>query len=88
MESEKEEEIILIDWAYDCYKGQKLEKQVENEDEANNDMKRVKRLVMVAMWCIQEDPSLTPSMKKVVQMLEGVIEISLPPCPFPFSSMC
>ncbi|KAF5764587.1 putative protein kinase RLK-Pelle-SD-2b family [Helianthus annuus] len=87
VESEKEEEIILTDWAYDCYKGRKLERLIENDDEARTDMKRVERVVMVAMWCIQEDPSLRPSMKKVVQMLEGVIEISLPPCPSPFISM-
>ncbi|XP_076925092.1 G-type lectin S-receptor-like serine/threonine-protein kinase LECRK3 [Bidens hawaiensis] len=87
-ESENAEEIILTDWAYDCYKQRKLEKLIENEDEAKNDMQRVERLVMVAIWCIQEDPSLRPSMKKVVQMLEGVIEISSPPCPSPFISMC
>ncbi|KAI3824663.1 hypothetical protein L1987_06130 [Smallanthus sonchifolius] len=55
VESENEEEIILTDWAYDCYKGRELEKLIENEDEARNDMKRVERLVMVAIWCIQED---------------------------------
>ncbi|MFS7889588.1 putative protein kinase RLK-Pelle-SD-2b family [Helianthus anomalus] len=87
VESEKEEEIILTDWAYDCYKERKLERLIENDDEARTDMKRVERVVMVAMWCIQEDPSLRTSMKKVVQMLEGVVEISLPPCPSPFISM-
>lgn len=60
---------------------------VENDEEARNDMKRVERLVMVAIWCIQEDPSLWPSMKTVLQMLEGVIEVSVPPSPFPFSSI-
>ncbi|KAM0002393.1 putative protein kinase RLK-Pelle-SD-2b family [Helianthus debilis subsp. tardiflorus] len=64
-ESEKEEEIILTDWAYDCYKGRKLERLIENDDEARTDMKRVERVVMVAMWCIQEEPSLRPSMKNV-----------------------
>ncbi|KAI3709778.1 hypothetical protein L2E82_39544 [Cichorium intybus] len=87
MEREKDEEIILTDWAYDCYKARKLEKLIGDEDETRSDMKRVERLVMAALWCIQEDPSLRPSMKKVVQMLEGVVEISLPPCPSPFLSM-
>lgn len=88
MERENEEEIILTDWVYDCYKEKMLAKLVENDEEARNDMKRVERLVMVAIWCIQEDPSLRPSMKKVIQMLEGVVEVSIPPCPCPFNSIC
>ncbi|XP_064989749.1 G-type lectin S-receptor-like serine/threonine-protein kinase At1g34300 [Musa acuminata AAA Group] len=31
--------------------------------------------------CIQEQPSLRPSMRKVVQMLEGVLAIDRPPAP-------
>ncbi|KAK7831495.1 g-type lectin s-receptor-like serine/threonine-protein kinase lecrk3 [Quercus suber] len=61
---------------------------IENDEEARNDMKRLERLVIVAIWCIQEDPSLRPSMKKVTQMLEGegVIEVSVPPSPSLFTS--
>ncbi|KAJ0020126.1 hypothetical protein Pint_31262 [Pistacia integerrima] len=53
--------------------------------EALNDKKKVKRFVMVAIWCIQEDPSLWPTMRKVTQMLEGVVEVLIPPCPCPFN---
>ena len=49
-------------------------------------MNRLERLVIVAIWCIQEDPSLRPSMKMVTQMLEGVIEVSVPPCPSLYTS--
>ncbi|KAF3968317.1 hypothetical protein CMV_007788 [Castanea mollissima] len=80
------EEEALIDWAYECYKDKKLDKLIENDEEARNDMKRLERLVIVAIWCIQEDPSLRPSMKKVTQMLEGVIEVSVPPSPSLFTS--
>uniref|UniRef100_A0A2N9HJA1 Receptor-like serine/threonine-protein kinase n=1 Tax=Fagus sylvatica TaxID=28930 RepID=A0A2N9HJA1_FAGSY len=80
------EEEALIDWAYECYKDKKLEKLIENDEEARNDMKRLERLVIVAIWCIQEDPSLRPSMKKVTQMLEGVIEVSVPPRPSLYAS--
>jgi len=34
---------------------------------------------MVAIWCIQDDPSVRPGMKKVVQMLEGAVQVSIPP---------
>ncbi|KAM7476666.1 hypothetical protein LguiB_023909 [Lonicera macranthoides] len=88
MERKNEEEIILTDWVYDCYKSRRIEKVVEDDDEARIDMKRVERLVMVAIWCIQEDPSLRPSMKKVLHMLEGVVEVSIPPCPAAYTSIC
>ncbi|GKD02313.1 hypothetical protein Tco_1177287 [Tanacetum coccineum] len=41
---------------------------------------------MVAIWCVQETPSLRPTMRKVIQMLEGAVEVTEPPCPSPFSS--
>ncbi|KAH7862367.1 hypothetical protein Vadar_003805 [Vaccinium darrowii] len=88
LERGNEEDIILTDMVYDYYKCKRLAMLVEHDEEARNDMKRVERLVMVAIWCIQEDPSLRPSMKTVLQMLEGVIEVSVPPSPFPFSSIC
>ncbi|XP_034704535.1 G-type lectin S-receptor-like serine/threonine-protein kinase LECRK3 [Vitis riparia] len=83
---ENEEEAILSDWAYDCYRGHRLDKLVKNDDEAEKDMGMLERVVMVAIWCIQEDPSLRPSMGMVILMLQGVVEVPVPPCPFPFSS--
>ncbi|KAI8545729.1 hypothetical protein RHMOL_Rhmol07G0061000 [Rhododendron molle] len=88
LERENEEDIILTDVVYNYYKHKRLAILVENDEEARNDMKRVERIVMVAIWCIQEDPSLRPTMKTVLQMLEGVVEISVPPSPYPFSSIC
>ena len=83
-EAKDEDRTILADWAYDCYKDGKLELLVENDKEAKNDMKRVQKYVMIAIWCIQEDPSLRPTIKKVVQMMEGAVEVSVPPGPSPF----
>ncbi|XP_021887698.1 G-type lectin S-receptor-like serine/threonine-protein kinase LECRK3 [Carica papaya] len=85
---EDEDEFVLTDWAYDCYRHRELHKLLKSDKEARNDRKRVEKLVMVAIWCIQEDPCLRPTMKKVIQMLEGVIDVSVPPCPFPLSSVC
>ncbi|GFZ18210.1 receptor-like protein kinase 1 [Actinidia rufa] len=81
-----EDEEILVDWAWDCYKDGKLELLVKNDEEALGDMKRVEKFVMIAIWCIQEDPSLRPTMKKVTQMLEGAVEVSGPPDPSSFIS--
>ncbi|XP_062201694.1 G-type lectin S-receptor-like serine/threonine-protein kinase At2g19130 isoform X1 [Phragmites australis] len=35
----------------------------------------------VACWCIQDDESDRPTMGEVVQILEGLLEISIPPMP-------
>ncbi|KAE9602267.1 hypothetical protein Lal_00049714 [Lupinus albus] len=43
------------------------------------DESEVKKLVYVALWCIQERPRLRPSMAQVVDMLEGRARLDLPP---------
>ncbi|CAB4312096.1 unnamed protein product [Prunus armeniaca] len=83
---EDEDQMILADWAYDCYKQKKLHLLLENDDEAMKDIKKMEKHVMIAVWCIQEDPSLRPTMKKVTQMLEGSVEVSVPPDPSSFIS--
>ncbi|RDX90092.1 G-type lectin S-receptor-like serine/threonine-protein kinase RLK1, partial [Mucuna pruriens] len=77
-----EENGILTDWAYDCYKTRRLDILLENDVEAINDIKSFEKLVMIAIWCIHEDPSLRPTMKKVLLMLEGIVEVSIPPSPY------
>ncbi|KAI3981125.1 hypothetical protein MKX01_032265 [Papaver californicum] len=77
-----EDKTLLADWAYDCYITGKLKDHVEEDEEAMNDMRRLQRLVAIAIWCIQDDPRFRPSMKKVIQMLQGVIEVPVPPSPY------
>ncbi|KAH7838608.1 hypothetical protein Vadar_028893 [Vaccinium darrowii] len=81
------ENAILTDWAYDCYVDGTLHTLVGDDMEALNDRMKLERFVMVALWCIQEDPSLRPTMRKVIQMLEGVTEVTVPPCPSPFTNL-
>ncbi|KAK1426327.1 hypothetical protein QVD17_14998 [Tagetes erecta] len=76
---------ILTDWAWECYQGRVLNAFVENDLEAVDDYKKLTTYVMVGLWCVQENPSMRPTMRQVIQMLEGVIEVSEPLCPFPFS---
>jgi hypothetical protein len=45
------------------------------------DMPQVTRFSWVALWCIEQNPSLRPTMHQVVQMLEGVIEVDTLPDP-------
>ncbi|KAL2507944.1 receptor-like protein kinase 1 [Forsythia ovata] len=77
---EVETEMILADFAYDCYKDGTLHLLVANDEEALND-KRFDKFVMIAIWCIQEDPALRPTMKRVVQLMEGSVEVPIPPDP-------
>ncbi|XP_051131897.1 probable receptor-like protein kinase At5g20050 [Andrographis paniculata] len=41
--------------------------------------RELKRVVGVALWCIQEKPKLRPSMAEVVAMLEGRLPVEDPP---------
>ncbi|XP_028787779.1 G-type lectin S-receptor-like serine/threonine-protein kinase At2g19130 [Neltuma alba] len=49
--------------------------------EGNADMDEVARILKVAAWCVQDDETQRPSMGQVVQILEGVSGIKLPPVP-------
>ncbi|KAL5064321.1 hypothetical protein RYX36_026058 [Vicia faba] len=47
-----EEQGILTDWAYDCYKTKRLDNLLENDNEVGNDMMSLEKLVMIVIWCI------------------------------------
>ncbi|KAL4198168.1 hypothetical protein AMTRI_Chr03g138850 [Amborella trichopoda] len=59
---DNERRVILSHWVYDCFYEGKVHELVE-------------RMVKVGLWCIQDDPSMRPSMKMVTLMLEGIIEV-------------
>ncbi|KAF9610426.1 hypothetical protein IFM89_022337 [Coptis chinensis] len=54
---------------------------------AEEDDKAVQRMSLVGFWCIQHIPSNRPSMDRVIQMLEGHIEIGISPHPFPQTTL-
>ncbi|KAM3708912.1 hypothetical protein ACJW31_02G132400 [Castanea mollissima] len=72
------DEMLLSNWVYNCLVAGQLDKLVEDE---NVDMKTPERMVKVGLWCIQEDPALRPPMKNVILMLEGTMDIAVPPSP-------
>ncbi|KAK2998794.1 hypothetical protein RJ639_024629 [Escallonia herrerae] len=69
-------------WAYEEFEksntGAIVDKRLSSHEV---DMEQVIRAIQVSFWCIQEQPSLRPMMGKVVQMLEGIVEIEKPPAP-------
>lgn len=44
-------------------------------------MEEARRVALVAVWCIQDDEAMRPTMGTVVKMLEGVVEVTVPPAP-------
>ncbi|XP_038977914.1 G-type lectin S-receptor-like serine/threonine-protein kinase At2g19130 [Phoenix dactylifera] len=45
------------------------------------DLEELTRVCRVACWCIQDSEADRPTMGQVVQILEGVLEVSMPPLP-------
>ncbi|XP_058113140.1 LEAF RUST 10 DISEASE-RESISTANCE LOCUS RECEPTOR-LIKE PROTEIN KINASE-like 2.4 [Magnolia sinica] len=47
------------------------------------DKEMAKRMAIVALWCVQHQPELRPSMSTVVKIMEGEMTLHGPPNPFP-----
>ncbi|KAI5557949.1 hypothetical protein BDE02_17G006100 [Populus trichocarpa] len=74
-------QIYFPSWVYDqVSEGNDIEVQ---EDAMEHEKKTMKKMIIVALWCIQLKPVDRPSMHKVVEMLESDVEsIRMPPKPF------
>ncbi|XP_014503367.1 rust resistance kinase Lr10-like [Vigna radiata var. radiata] len=58
------------------------DENIEMEDVTEDEKKIVKKMIIVALWCIQLKPNDRPSMNRVVEMLEGNVEdLEIPPKP-------
>nr|XP_023888297.1 rust resistance kinase Lr10-like [Quercus suber] len=77
---EHSSQIYFPSWIYDKLdQGENLE--LLNGTEGEN--KTLKKMIIVAFCCIQMKPMNRPSMSKVLEMLEGPIELlQMPPKPF------
>ncbi|XP_034920138.1 rust resistance kinase Lr10-like [Populus alba] len=72
-----------IYWPYWVHDQVSDGKAIEIGDDATEEeCKIVKKMIMVGLWCIQMKPMDRPTMKNVVEMLEGDLEnLQLPPKP-------
>ncbi|KAK4761201.1 hypothetical protein SAY87_006094 [Trapa incisa] len=73
-------------WAFDkVFKEMKIEdildRHIRHAYDDRAHFERVDRMVKTAMWCLQDQPELRPSMGKVAKMLEGTVEIMEPKKP-------
>ncbi|KAI5394490.1 rust resistance kinase Lr10 isoform X2 [Lathyrus oleraceus] len=65
--TEKSSQIYFPFWIYDqLHDG----KEVTIENDTDEEMKLAKKMMIVALWCIQTKPEDRPSMIKVLEMLE------------------
>ncbi|KAJ9679844.1 hypothetical protein PVL29_021679 [Vitis rotundifolia] len=77
--AEHSSQIYFPSWVHDKYnRGENMEMGDATEDEK----KSMKKMVLVALWCIQWKPTDRPSMGKALEMLEGEVELlQMPPKP-------
>ncbi|XP_061366614.1 G-type lectin S-receptor-like serine/threonine-protein kinase At1g34300 [Gastrolobium bilobum] len=69
-------------WAYEEFEKGNIMGVIDSRlvsQEVN--LEQAKRVLLACFWCIQEHPSQRPTMGKVLQMLEGVTDIEMPPSP-------
>ncbi|XP_027075783.2 G-type lectin S-receptor-like serine/threonine-protein kinase LECRK1 [Coffea arabica] len=72
------EETLLSAWAYKCFEAKELDKLIRGEEV---DRRTFERMLTVALWCIQDEPALRFPIRTVMMMLEGIINVPIPPCP-------
>ncbi|KAF4372288.1 hypothetical protein G4B88_007032 [Cannabis sativa] len=80
-EAEHSSQIYFPLWVYDQVN---KEKEIVQEDITNEEQedKLIKKMIIIALWCIQLNPSDRPSMQNVIKMLEGDVEcLEMPPKP-------
>ncbi|GMP67756.1 hypothetical protein CsSME_00027637 [Camellia sinensis var. sinensis] len=73
-------QIYFPSWVYDQFKEGK---DVEMGESTEEERQMIRKMIITALWCIQMKPDDRPAMNKVVEMLEGNIElVQMPPKPF------
>ncbi|KAL2318121.1 hypothetical protein Fmac_031997 [Flemingia macrophylla] len=79
MSTEESFQVLYPEWIHNLLEGRDVQVAIEDEGDA----KIAKKLAIVGLWCIQWNPVDRPSMKTVVQMLEGDGDkLIAPPTPF------
>ncbi|KAI6681399.1 hypothetical protein NL676_035280 [Syzygium grande] len=84
--SETSEKSHFPSYAFKMMEEGKLRDIVDSSIKFEDKDDRVSVTIKVALWCIQEDMAVRPSMTKVVQMLEGICSVPMPPMSSPLGS--
>ncbi|XP_065848769.1 G-type lectin S-receptor-like serine/threonine-protein kinase SD2-5 [Euphorbia lathyris] len=81
--TESSEKSHFPSFAFKMMEEGKLRQILDSDLKLDEKDDRVANAVKVALWCIQDDMGLRPSMTKVVQMLEGLSPVLHPPISSP-----
>ncbi|XP_023002235.1 G-type lectin S-receptor-like serine/threonine-protein kinase SD2-5 [Cucurbita maxima] len=84
--TESSEKSHFPTYAFKMMEEGKLRAVLDAKLNINENDERVFVAIKVALWCVQEDMQLRPSMARVVQMLEGVSAVPQPPTSSPLGS--
>ena len=77
--AERSSQIFFPIWIYNQLTE---EREIEMDEISYEENNNVKKMFIIALWCIQLKPCDRPSMNKVIDMLEGDIEnVEMPPKP-------
>uniref|UniRef100_A0A803R298 Protein kinase domain-containing protein n=1 Tax=Cannabis sativa TaxID=3483 RepID=A0A803R298_CANSA len=80
-DAENTSQIYFPSWVHDqLSEGKNIDIETTLTDEENS--KVMKKMIIVALWCIQLKPSDRPTMNKVIELLEGEVDcLQIPPKP-------
>lgn len=74
-----EHEAVLDAWAYTCFQVGEIYKLLLEDKVV--DRRILDRMIKIGIWCTQDEPSIHPSMRIILQMLEGKVEVLSPLSP-------
>jgi hypothetical protein len=74
-----EEQIVLLDWVWNCYENRELLKVVDSRLGNNFNEEQMTKVLLLGLLCSHPDPNARPPMGSVRQVLVG--NASLPPFP-------
>ncbi|CAN6915483.1 unnamed protein product [Brassica oleracea] len=74
--------IYFPDWIYNDLENEQQSRLYGDDDLTKEEEEITKKMILVALWCIQSYPSNRPCMKRVVEMMEGSLDaLEVPPRP-------
>ncbi|MED6194685.1 hypothetical protein PIB30_030752 [Stylosanthes scabra] len=81
-------ELYFPHWIYKHIEGENSSMESwQGASISNEENEIVRKMIIVGLWCIQTIPSERPPMSRVIEMLEGSIDLlQSPPKPFSFST--
>ncbi|KAI9081755.1 hypothetical protein K1719_036303 [Acacia pycnantha] len=76
-------QVLYPEWIHNLIEGRDISIYIEDEV----DIRIAKKLAIVGLWCIQWHSINRPSMKTLIQMLEGEVDkLKVPLNPFDFTA--